>query len=113
MGLEASDGSCRCPCGVSPRQDKKAADSSARYLYSKISLGTGLLNKNPCISSQPSNRSSRDCSSVSTPSATTLRFSECARLMIVDISDRPDGPVVMSTTNERSTLTVSTGSLAK
>ena len=35
---------------------------------SNISLpGTGLLNKNPCISSQFSSRSSRDCSSVSTP----------------------------------------------
>src|ERR1700684_3647296 len=94
-------------------QDKNAADSSARYLDSKISLGIGLLNKKPCILSQPSNRSSRDCSSVSTPSATTLRFSECARLRIADIRDRPDDPLVMSTTNERSTLTVSTGSLAK
>jgi hypothetical protein len=45
-----------------------------RNLVSKISIGTGLLNRNPCISSQFSNRSRRDCSSVSTPSATTLSF---------------------------------------
>ena len=60
------------------------AGSGARYFVSKISLGTGWLNNKPCISSRLSNRSRRDCSSVSTPSATTLSFSECASLMTVD-----------------------------
>src|SRR6202521_3155787 len=89
------------------------ARGGARNLDSKISLGTGLLNKKPCISSQPSNRSRRDCSSVSTPSATTLSFSECARLMKVDTSASPSGATVMSFTNERSIFSVSTGSFAR
>ena len=48
--------------------------NGARYFVSKDSLGNGLLNKNPCISLQFNDRSRRNCSSVSTPSATTLSF---------------------------------------
>src|SRR6185436_16406667 len=65
-----------------------------RNRASKISAGTGLLNRKPCISSQLSNPRRRDCSSVSTPSATTLSFIECASWMMVDTSASPCGPAV-------------------
>ena len=84
-----------------------------RNWVSNNSPGTGWLNRKPCISSQASKRSRRDCSSVSTPSATTLSLSECASLMMVDTSASPSGAAVISTTNERSIFSVCTGSLAR
>jgi hypothetical protein len=67
-----------------------------RYLLSNKSAGSGLENRKPWNSSQLSNFRSRDCSSVSTPSATTIRRSACATLMMVDTSDSPSGPAVIS-----------------
>src|SRR5579863_1207422 len=96
-----------------PAAPAAAALIAPRYLASKISRGSGLLNRYPCISSQSSTRSSRDCSWVSTPSATTLSLSECARLMMVDTKARPSGLTVMSMMKERSIFKVCTGSRAK
>src|SRR6185503_15649115 len=94
-------------------QAASARIGGARNFASKISEGTGLLKRKPCISSHLSRRSRRDCSAVSTPSATTFSLSACARLMMVETSDRPGASEVMSITKERSIFRESTGSLAR
>src|ERR1700729_4335105 len=80
----------RRPCRVHDSEPARGFVSALfRYFDLKTSPGIGLLKKNPCISSQPSKPSRRDCSSVSTPSPTTLSFNPWPMLMMVDTSPKP------------------------
>ena len=79
-------------------------------MASIFSMGAGGLNKKPCISSHFRPCKSLRCASVSTPSAITFSLSECAKVMIVDTILRSSALCSMASTNDRSILSVLTGS---
>ena len=67
----------------------------------------GLASMKPCRYVAPRRASSSACSTVSTPSATVLRFSVCASAMTADAISA--WPSASSATKDRSTFKQSTG----
>src|SRR5258705_9475795 len=76
-------------------------------------LDNGLLNRYPCAWSHLRSFRNFDCSSVSTPSAMTFMSSECPSEMMVETMDMLSASLFITMMNERSILSVLTGSRAR
>src|SRR5262249_25869800 len=85
------------------------AASPPKIIRSIAARGAGLANRKPCISSQPARRSKMRCSSVSTPSHSTVRPSARPSAMIAWMITPPSAERPSGATNSLSILSLSIG----